>query len=162
MKIDPASAATVAAIIQSDVQAILKLSGQLEDLQKSLDQPDAGFRDLAAAAYVLHNLYNALENSFEHISRAFENHVKDPAQWHKELLMKMFLDLPGIRPAVLAPSCKNLLHELRGFRHIFRHSYDFEIDQERLLHLLCAWMAGRKTVTDSLTSFQDWLLSTGS
>jgi hypothetical protein len=121
MRIDSFAASTVAAIIRDDLKSIAKLNGQLDELHGSLGKKDASFRDLAAGAYVLHNLFNAFENSFEHISRAFENHVKDPSQWHKELLGKMFLDLQEIRPPVLTAASKKLLNELRGFRHHFRH-----------------------------------------
>lgn len=108
------------------------------------------FRDAAATAYLLHNLYNALENSFEHISRGFENHIKDASQWHKELLAKMFLDIPGIRPAVFPLACRKLLNELRGFRHVFRHSYDFELDTSRLTLLVEDWISGREALLGAL------------
>lgn len=159
MRIDPFAASTVAAIIRDDLKAINKLNGQLDELHGSLCQADASFRDLAAGAYVLHNLYNAFENSFEHISRAFENQVKDPSQWHKELLGKMFLDLQEIRPPVLTPASKKLLNELRGFRHLFRHSYDFEIDQARLIQLIELWHKESETATNSLDTFQSLLIS---
>ncbi len=159
MRIDPFAASTVAAIIRDDLKSIQKLNAQLDDLHGSLSQANACFRDLAAGAYVLHNLYNAFENSFEHISRAFENHVKDPSQWHKELLGKMFLDLREIRPPVLSLTSKKLLNELRGFRHLFRHSYDFEIDQGRLLHLLDLWREESEVAIKSLDGFQSQLVS---
>jgi len=75
MKIDLANAAPLSAIIESDMESIWKLDARLGEIPVQAE--GASFRDLAAAAYILHNLYNAFENSFEHISREFENNVKD-------------------------------------------------------------------------------------
>lgn len=91
----------------------------------------SGWRELpglAAAAYCLHNIYNAIENSCEQISRTFENHIVDPAQWHRELLEKMFLELPGWRPRLFPEELRSVLNDLSGFRHLFRHTYDFQLD----------------------------------
>jgi hypothetical protein len=116
------------------------------------------FKEHAAAAYLLHNIYNALENSFEQISRTFENHVKDFAQWHRELLGKMFLEIPGIRPAVLPKQLRRTLNDLRGFRHVFRHSYDFEIDPRRLRLVIDDFLANKPAMSDALFSFRQWLM----
>ncbi len=156
MKIDTAAAATLSAIIESDLAAIARLDAQLQEIHASSPQPD--FRDAAAMAYILHNLYNALENSFEHISRGFENNVQDVSQWHKELLSKMFLHIPGIRPAVLPSECRKLLNELRGFRHVFRHSYDFELDTSRLCLLIDDWKSSQDALVNALRSFSNSLL----
>ena len=126
MKPDPATRATIAAVIQNDMAAIEKMATRLEAVADSMDP--ASFKDLAAAAYLLHNIYNALENSFGQISRSFENHVTDLAQWHRELLGKIFLEIHGVRPTVPPKDLTGALNDLRGFRHVFLRSYDFEID----------------------------------
>lgn len=150
--------ATLWAVMQRDLRAIAKMNGQRAGLAEGLDVLEPEYRDLAAVAYTLHNLYSALENSFEQISRSCENHVTDPAQWHKELLDKMFLEIPGVRPAVLDERTRRLLSDLRGFRHVFRHSYDFDIDPNRLKPLLSRWAAGNRDVIDSLENFAADLL----
>ena len=159
MKPDPAALASLNAIIGHDIAAIERLDLELQRIAASLNSPAPDFRDLAAAAYTFHNLYNALENSFEQISRTFENHVVDQAQWHKELLEKMFLSIPKIRPAVLPPNLRKILHDLRGFRHIFRHSYDFELDAERLRYLLQHWNSEKTALIKAMRDFGASLLS---
>ena len=124
---EPAGRAALAAVIEHDLEAITRLASVLQALPADADYPGC-----AGAAYALHNLYNALENSFEQISRTFENHVVDRDQWHRELMLKMFLAIPGVRPQVLPDSARPILNELRGFRHVFRHSYDFKLDPVRL------------------------------
>jgi hypothetical protein len=156
MKPDIATRATLAAVIRNDSSAIDKMAGRLQAINQTMD-PDS-FNELAAAAYLLHNIYNALENSFEQISRSFENHVKDLAQWHKELLGKMFLEIPGIRPAVLSKELIGTLNDLRGFRHVFRHSYDFEIDPKKLQLTIDGFLKKRTALMNALSCFTDWLM----
>lgn len=155
---DPESRATLWAVIQRDLEAIVRLNGHLEALAAGLAVVEPEYRDLAAAAYTLHNIYNGLENSFDQISRSCENHITDPAQWHRELLEKMFLEIPAVRPAVLSEGCRRLLNDLRGFRHVFRHSYDFQIDAERLRFLAERWRTGHLQVIVDLQKFADALL----
>lgn len=158
MKSELARLASLSAVLEQDVAAVARLHAELSGLRAALEQPKPAFRDLAAAAYLLHNLYCALENSFDQISRTFENHVTDPAQWHKELLGKMFLEIPIVRPAVLPLELRPLLNDLRGFRHLFRHSYDFDIDPARLTALVQHWVQGQGKVLAAMSRFRDLLL----
>jgi len=159
MKPDPPQLATLSAMITRNLEAIERLNEELTPLVTGLDVPTPAFRDVAAIAYVLHNIYGALENVFEQVSRTFENHITDPAQWHRELLTKMFLDIPKVRPAVLPPSLRGFLNDLRGFRHIFRHAYEFELDAEKLKLLVRDWNESRTPLLLALSSFRDNLLS---
>ena len=128
-------------------------------LKRSLNLPDPAFRDIAAAGYVLHNIYGALENIFEQISRTFENHVTDPTQWHRELLTKMFLEIPKIRAAVLPADLRGFLNDLRGFRHVFRHAYEFELDAKKLALLVRDWNQARASLMSAISRFRDDLLN---
>src|SRR5436305_13954916 len=118
MKPEPPQIAALSAMITRDLEAIGRLEAGLTPLESALNVPQQQFRDIAAAGYVLHNIYGALENIFEQISRTFENHVTDPTQWHRELLTKMFLEIPKIRAAVLPADLRGFLNDLRGFRHV--------------------------------------------
>jgi hypothetical protein len=149
---EPAARAALAAVVEHDLEAIERLAPALQALPA-----DANYAACAGAAYALHNLYNALENSFEQISRTFENHVVDRDQWHRELMLKMFLAIPGVRPPVLPDSARPLLNELRSFRHLFRHSYDFQLDPVRLNALMSAWQANGHLASQGLRRFIDWL-----
>jgi hypothetical protein len=151
---EPAARSALAAVIERDIEAIERLAEALIEL------PDnAGYERCAGVAYALHNLYCALENSFEQLSRTFENHVVDREQWHRELMLKMFLAIPDVRPAALPDPLRPLLNELRSFRHLFRHSYDFQLDPRRLNTLTRAWHAGQPAVVAALRGFIHWLRS---
>ena len=43
----------------------------------------------------------------------------------------MKLEISGYRPAVIDEELYRLLEDFRGFRHVFRHSYSFELDWEK-------------------------------
>ncbi|MGO8674628.1 MAG: hypothetical protein ACLQVX_02005 [Limisphaerales bacterium] len=51
-----------------------------------------------------------------------------------------------------------MLHDLRGFRHLFRHSYDFNLDSTRLARLAAHWNLGKQELFAALQAFSDSLL----
>ena len=156
MKLSPAVLRSLAAMMEHDLDAIARLDSVLQNLVPALSS-GADYRDLATTGYALHNLYNAFENSFDQISRTFENHVVDQAQWHRELLDKMFLTIPEVRPPVLSDNLRKLMQELRGFRHLFRHGYDFELDRARLLSLIEQWNTAKTRAIEALRAFIAYL-----
>lgn len=157
MKIDAPSALALMAVIRADLDAVAKWNTAL----RALPAPTPEDVKAISAAYYLHNIYNALENSFDQISRSFENHVKDLSRWHQELLAKMFLDISPLRPAVLPPALRPFLDELRGFRHVFRHSYDYGLDPAKVAALQERWVAEGEGVIQALRTFGDRLEQVG-
>ena len=149
----PARAA-LAALMQKDSAAVERMTGTLRILP-----PDAAYSDAAGIGYSLHNIYCAIENSFDQISRTFENHVVDTSRWHRELMVKMFLAIPGLRPAVMPENLQSALNDLRSFRHLFRHGYDFQLDPVRLNGLVEQWRAASPQVLKALSGFAIWLTS---
>jgi hypothetical protein len=83
---------------------------------------------IESAAYQLHNYYSAIEDLLQIVAKAFENNIVDLTRWHSELIDRMTLNIPGVRPALLSAQTAALLHRLRGFRHFFRHAYDVPLD----------------------------------
>jgi uncharacterized protein YutE (UPF0331/DUF86 family) len=71
----------------------------------------------------------------------------------------MFLEIPTVRPAVLPAGLRGFLNDLRGFRHLFRHSYDFQLDPEKLSRLVRDWTAARPELLAALTRFRDDLIA---
>jgi len=159
MRPEKEALAALSAVIKHDMEAVTRLDADLEKLSDALGSATCEFRDLAGAAYLLHNIYNALENSFAQISRTFENHITDRVGWHRELLDKMFLEIPAVRPAVVFESSRRTLNDLRGFRHVFRHSYDLDLDRERLVRVAQGWRREKWTVLKALGDFKDFLLN---
>ncbi|WP_295582849.1 antitoxin [uncultured Lamprocystis sp.] len=86
--------------------------------------------DRGAIGYLLHNFYNGCENIFRAIAAFFENDL-GAGSWHADLLRRMRLEIPGYRPAVIDAELYRLLDDFRGFRHVFRNCYSFELDWDR-------------------------------
>ena len=95
------------------------------------------------------------------ISLSFENHVQDSTRWHRELLDKMFLDIKHLRPAVLPEQLRSLLGDLLGFRHVFRHAYDYELDPIRTVEPWNRWLVENASLKQSLTLFANELEELG-
>ena len=155
MKIESSEAVVLAAVIRRDVESMVSIERHAQQLPAS----PLGRAELDSLGFALHNLYNALENSLTQISLSFENHVRDQSRWHRELLEKMFLDLGALRPGIFPTEVKPLLTDLLGFRHLFRHAYDFTLDEARTQALWQRWAAQGPRVKQALTDFADHLSS---
>ena len=70
------------------------------------------------------------QNIFGMIARFFENDL-GPQSWHRDLLKRMKLEIPGYRPRLIDEESFILLNEFRAFRHVFRHCYSFQLEWER-------------------------------
>jgi hypothetical protein len=46
-----------------------------------------------------------------------------------------------------------MLHELRGFRHVFRHGYGIDLEPTRLQDLWQRWLSQSAAVRGALESF---------
>jgi hypothetical protein len=99
-----------------------------------LDEDKRDIRDAVLLTEIFCNSYTCLETILFRISRVFENHLS-AQQWHKELLRKMIIEIPGIRKAVLSHESYLLLDEFRRFRHFKRYYFDFEYDWCKLDYL---------------------------
>ncbi len=131
--------------------------GLINKILKEIDNTNPSSKENTShLAYLLHNFYCALEDVFQEIARTFENRIEDPSKYHRELLNRMQLDVPGIRPKLLSRESRLVLDELRGFRHVFRHAYDYELDPAKvkgLKHkLIIRWKCIEKDV-DIFTGF---------
>jgi hypothetical protein len=154
MKIDANGAVTLAAILRSDLESINRIEEHIKQLP--IDNLDR--TQLESLGYSLHNLFNALENSFTQISASFENHLWDQGRWHRELLEKMFLDLGDLRPAIFPTSARDTLIDLMGFRHFFRHAYGSSLDTAKTIAVWKRWDTEGGVVKQSLSDFANQLV----
>lgn len=149
MQIDAKDAAALRAVLRKDLDAI----AHLEEHAHAVAGTELVRSQTEALGFTIHNIYNALDNSFVQISLTFENHVKDQSRWHREVLEKMFLPVPPLRPAVLPATVHSLLADLLAFRHVFRHSYESTLDREKTLALFHRWADRGQEVRSALESF---------
>lgn len=148
---------------KADFETLKTLRGDCDFL---LGKIDAHSRELAehlakmsekafviASAYELSGIYSCYEDIFKHIARVFENRIENLASWHSELLNRMLIEVPDIRPAVLTEAVIGVLDEMRSFRHVFRYSYVFVIDAERVEALAKRWEDARPGIEGEINGF---------
>ncbi|MFO7803792.1 MAG: hypothetical protein R6V55_16035 [Desulfovermiculus sp.] len=133
---------------------IMKIYALLEE--KSVRaHPPVSSELVESIGYWLHNLYSAYEDLFRLIAAFWENSLDSSSTYHIELLRRMRLEVPGVRPAVLSSemSCQRL-DELRAFRHVFRHAYSYGLDDERVFFLLRRVLESKEVILEDITSFR--------
>jgi hypothetical protein len=122
--------------LQAELRADMTVLGNLEEkydlIKAKLSRIEPDEFDHAALAYTIANLYNLMENYFSRVAKCFENNI-EPGRWHRDLVARMALEIDGIRPALLNAADVPLIDELRAFRHVFRHIYQSQLDEEKLL-----------------------------
>ncbi|MBE9174972.1 hypothetical protein IQ225_06045 [Synechocystis salina LEGE 06155] len=149
-------------LLVGEIRESIVVLKQINQLYVSYSQTFAAtdkrdIRDAVLLTDILCNTYTCIETILFRISRGFENHL-DPNQWHKELLRKMRIDVPGIRKAVLSKHSYQLLDELRHFRHFKRYYYDFDYDWSRLDYLRLLYEKLLPIIEHELDSYAEFLL----
>ena len=91
-----------------------------------------GVVGMESASYQLVRFFNVVEQMGLRVAKAFENHIDDERGWHSQLVHRLGLVVPGIRPALYSSEVATALHDVRGFRHVVTHAYDLELDPERI------------------------------
>lgn len=129
-----------------------KIDEHAVDLFDNLNKvPQKAF--VIAAAYALSGIYSCYEDIFKHIARVFENRIDNLSSWHSGLLNRMLIEVPDIRPAVLSVDVAAVLDEMRSFRHVFRNSYVFVIDSERVVALSKRWDIAKNEIRREVELF---------
>jgi len=83
--------------------------------------------ELSALAVVLHSLYNGVENIFRRVATETGDSAPRGQFWHRQLLDSMKQPTTA-RPALISEQLAENLDEYLQFRHLFRHSYAFDLD----------------------------------
>ncbi len=112
---------------------------------------------LDAVALNLHVFYSATERIFEKIAKDIDESVPTGANWHRELLDQMVLEIDGIRPAVLSAELKEELEDYRGFRHVVRNVYTFHLNPDKLAVLIAGLPSVMDRLDEELTGFARFL-----
>ncbi len=134
MKRTQAEVGRLIAELRLDDAAMDELSAQYERATERLARGADDDLDYAALGYTMHNIYGVIENACLRISKFFENGLSADG-WHKDLLNRMILEIPGTRPAFFSREEFLILNDLRAFRHVFRNLYGRPLDRERLSSL---------------------------
>ena len=154
----------------SDNERLRLLRGQLEDDYQFIAESGRHHAEMCAraaiaqddematmaVAYLVHNIYTAFEGYFLRVAKHFENSLDDAA-WHKELIDRMKIAIPGIRPELITADLVEPLDELRRFRHLFRNMYKSRLRKNRVNEVSDIAVEVVKDFEACHTAFTAWI-----
>ncbi|HEX2583461.1 MAG TPA: hypothetical protein VHL30_05030 [Chlamydiales bacterium] len=108
-------------------------------------------------ALKVQQFYTGIEDLFKQIAKAFENHIENMGNFHKEILLRMNTDVSKIRPAVISKPSLILLDKVRAFRHFIRHAYDCELDEQELQLIQDKLIKEYKNIEKDLQNFRSYI-----
>jgi hypothetical protein len=135
--------------LQSVVNRIALLS------QKAQQTNDDGYWD--GVALNLHSFYSGIERIFEDIARTVDESVPAGPGWHANLLLQMTSEITNLRPAVIRTEARSCLDEYRGFRHVVRNVYAFNLRPVRIKELSDGLPPCWKAISEDLQKFTEFL-----
>jgi len=109
--------------------------------------------ELESAAFHLTRGYNALEQMALRVARRFENHIDDDRSWHAEIIRRMSLEIPGVRPRLFPLTLCDHIQELRSFRHVVVHAYDLTLRADKMQVVLRAAQTTRASLPEVVETF---------
>ncbi len=147
-----------------------RLRQELEDLvfvihrveriwEQSARYPDDSYID--ATALNLHGFYSGIERMFEVIAVGVDQTIPEGSHWHIDLLRQMSVEIPGVRPAVIEPSLRDKLDKYRGFRHVVRNVYTYNLDADLIDLLVRQLPETAREADQAMSDFADLLEKLG-
>jgi trans-2-enoyl-CoA reductase len=116
---------------------------------------------LDAIALNLHSFYTGLEQILEQIADTYDEFKPQGRSWHKELLLQMASEVSPVRPAVISNSLLELLTPYRGFRHVVRNIYTFNLDSVQIKPLVENLRLTHQQLEQELLKFSQFLEEMG-
>ncbi len=147
-------------------QLALLIRAELTEVERVLLRLIAGWQRYQSSAddlYLdgialnLHGFYGGLERIFEHVATLIDGAKPAGENWHQALLLQMAAEAPGLRPAVISSATHKQLDEYRGFRHVARHLYTFNLAPAKVELLVTKATALFAQVKAELSAFADFL-----
>jgi len=145
--------------IENELSEIKKIRDlTLRRWQKALRDEDY----LGSVAFDLHSFYQGVERIFEAFAKSIDRNVPAGETWHKNLLLQMTEEIPGIRPAVISEETMAALDSYRTFRHLARNIYTFNLDTRRMKTLVENFPDTVEMACKDISVFLDFLKESGS
>jgi hypothetical protein len=147
---------TIAGRIRVDLQELARVVERTGRIwQQALVSTDDYYVD--ATALNLHGFYAGLERLLEIIADGVDQAKPAGAHWHDDLLRQMGAEVPGVRPPVLSQETRERLDRYRGFRHVVRNVYTYNLDPEQVGVLVKQLAPTMARVSQELAAFADFL-----
>ena len=144
----------------------VRIREEIAAIERVLDRIDEGWQRasrtsddyyLDSVALNLHGFYTGLERIYERVANLIDGGVPGGEDWHRKLLLQMAREVPGVRPAVISDASREALDEYRGFRHVARNIYTFNLDCAKLERLALGARACFIQVQAEVLAFAEFL-----
>lgn len=120
--------------VESELRYLERLVRRVErSLEDAPPEPDEV--EVQGIAKYVHDFYNGVERIFERIAVRVNGDLPPGPSWHTLLLQRVAQPFPSVRPAVIDRSLEVHLIEYLRFRHLFRHTYGYDLDWKRVREL---------------------------
>ena len=97
---------------------------------------EPGFIEINAAGKLVHDFYSGVERIFERITVRLGPGLPGGPGGHTLLLRSMESEVEGVRSAVINHELALCLLDYLRFRHLFRHTYGYELQWDKLRPLI--------------------------
>ena len=145
---------------------ISRIENELDELDKVVEKINSGWERientydeliLDSIALNLHDYYAGLERIFELIATEIDDNIPRGESWHQDLLNQMKISIKKVRPQVISKEIANKLDEYRGFRHIVRNVYTFNLSKERIKPLVKNLSSLKEEIRKDIEEFINFL-----
>ena len=128
----------LASQLKKDIKISIELSEQVQEFAEEVPVYDVYSKNpyIYAVAMNLQHFYTSLESSFKRVVKEMEGSPPNGESWHRELLEQVTLEIEEVRPALISENIKKKLDELRRFRHVVIHGYEYELDWSQIKPLV--------------------------
>lgn len=140
----------------ADVARLIDRAESLTERARRLGESDI----LDGAALNLHAYYAAAEHIFEDIAREIDGSLPSGGDWHRTLLLQMASAITDVRPSVIGETSYRCLDEYRGFRHVVRNVYTFNLRPDRIEALVGDLRGCYESLASDVESFATFLDAT--
>ena len=142
----------LASQVAVELQQLDQLLATYRPLLHRCETTVPGEIELAALAAMLHSFYNGVENLLKRVAVETGEGLPAGDVWHRRLLDQMS-EPTGDRPAVLTEDLRSRLRPYLDFRHVFRHSYTFDLRWNKMRELVLHCDETLTALRDSLGGF---------
>lgn len=118
--------------IEFEIDCLAETLKNVEFLSNELLEREHNIYDISAAAMLLSQFYNSIENIMKRIIKYNKISISTNSEYHIELFNLFSQKNNQTLPLLFSDDIVNGFVILRKFRHIVRNSYSFQIDIVRL------------------------------
>lgn len=88
---------------------------------------------VSALAHGIHNVYNGIEDIMLAVAKDGDDAVPSGASVQQDVIDQFASPIAGVRAEIIGHDLHAALTELKGFRHVVRHKYGFDLMPKKVI-----------------------------